>query len=246
MRTSPLWRPIQWLLSLIFILQMYLAMLVIGIAYLPYAVLNRDGAAAACHAFCKWVRLSLWLLCGLRTEIRGTVPQGEVLIAPKHQSFLDIILIYGALPRAKFIMKAELRFAPILGWYALRIGCVPVNRGKRGAAITKMMSDVRSGLARPGQLIIYPQGTRTAPGEVLPYKIGTAALYSQLGQPCVPVGTNVGLFWPKHGLMRHPGTGVVDFLPAIPPGLSNAEFMAQLEARVETSSNALMAEAGYP
>ncbi len=244
MRNSTLWRPIQWLLSLLFILQMYLAMAVIGLLYLPYAALNRDGAVAACHAFCTWIRFSLRLICGLRTEVRGNVPQGEVLIAPKHQSFLDIILIYGALPRAKFIMKAELRFAPILGWYALRIGCVPVNRGKRGAAITRMMADVKSGLARPGQLIIYPQGTRTAPGETLPYKIGTAALYSQLGQPCVPVGTNVGLFWPKRGILRHRGTGVVDFLPAIPPGLGNAEFMTQLATQVETSSNALMAEAG--
>ena len=125
-------------------------MAVIGLLWLPYALYSRDGAVSACHAFCRWVRLTLRLLCGLRTDVRGTVPVGEELIAPKHQSFLDIILIYGALPRAKFIMKAELRFAPILGWYALRIGCVPVNRGKRGAAITKMMRDVKSGQADPG------------------------------------------------------------------------------------------------
>lgn len=237
--------PIRWLLSLVFIVQMYLAMAVVAVVYLPYALLSRDGAVAACHAFCWWVRVSLRLLCGLKTEIRGPVPTGEVLVAPKHQSFLDIIMIYSAMPRAKFIMKAELRFAPFLGWYALRIGCVPVNRGKRGAAITKMMADVRSGASRPGQLVIYPQGTRVAPGEKLPYKAGTAALYSQLGQTCVPVGANVGLFWPKHGILRHPGTAVVEFLPAIEPGLTNAEFMARLEAEVETSSNALMAEAGF-
>lgn len=238
-------KPIQWLLSLIFIVQMYLAMAVIAIVYFPYALINRDGAVGACHAFCRWVRFSLRLLCGLNSEVRGTVPTGEVLIAPKHQSFLDIIMIYGALPRAKFIMKAELRFAPFLGWYALRIGCVPVNRGKRGAAITQMMADVKSGQSRPGQLIIYPQGTRVAPGEKLPYKVGTAALYSQLGQPCVPVGANVGLFWPKRGILRHRGTAVVEFLSPIAPGLSNAAFMAQLEDAVETSSNALLAEAGY-
>ena len=77
------------------------------------------------------------------------------------------------------------------------------------------------------------------------FKAGTAALYSQLGQTYVPVGANVGLFWPKHGILRHPGTAVVEFLPAIEPGLTNAEFMARLEAEVETSSNALMAEAGF-
>ncbi len=238
-------RPIQALLSLIFILQMYLAMLVIGILYLPYAIATRDGALAACHAFCRWVQVSLALLCRLKSEVRGTPPTGEVLIAAKHQSFLDIILIFGAVPRARFIMKAELRFAPILGWYALRIGCVPVNRGRRGAAITRMMADVNSGLVQPGQLIIYPQGTRVAPGDHRPYKTGTAALYGQLGQPCIPVAANVGLYWPKRGILRRPGTAVVEFLPAIAPGLPSAEFMARLEEAVETASNRLMAEAGF-
>ena len=238
-------KPIQWLLSLIFIVQMYLAMAVIGRLWLPHALFSRGGAVSACHAFCVWVRLTLRVLCGLRTEVRGTVPLGEELIAPKHQSFLDIILIYGALPRAKFIMKKQLVWAPILGWYALRIGCVPVDRGKRGQAIAKMMADVASGQQEAGQLLIYPQGTRVAPGVKLPYKVGSALLYAQLGQPCVPVAANVGVFWPKRGITRHPGLAVVEFLPAIPPGLPNAEFMATLEEAVETSSNALLAEAGF-
>ena len=236
---------VQALLSTVFILQMYLAMAVVAIVYFPYALLHRAVAVAACHAYCRWVCFSLRLICGLKTEVRGTVPTGEMLIAPKHQSFLDIIMIYGALPRGKFVMKAILGWAPFLGWYAKRIGCIFVNRGKRGAAITKMLADVKSGASLPGQLIIYPQGTRVAPGDQRPYKIGTAVLYSQLQQPCIPVGANVGLFWPKRGILRHRGTAVVEFLPAIPPGLTNDAFMAELEARVETSSNALMAEAGF-
>lgn len=235
---------LRWVLSLIFIVQMYLAMAVIGLLWLPYALLHKDGALSACKAFCRWVIFSMRLLCGLKGEVRGSVPQGEVLIAAKHQSFLDIILIFGAVPRGKFIMKSELRFAPILGWYALRIGCVPVNRGKRGAAITKMMADVKSGQQTAGQLIIYPQGTRVAPGEVRPYKVGTAVLYQQMSQPCVPVGTNVGLFWPKRGILRRPGLAVVEFLPAIEPGLTNEAFMAALERAVETSSDRLTVEAG--
>lgn len=236
---------LRWIMSLIFIVQMYAAMVPIGLAYLPAAIVDRDGATRAAHAYCRWVRVSLRVLCGLRTEIRGAPPQTEALIAAKHQSFLDIILIYGAVPRAKFIMKNELRYAPILGWYALRLGCVPVKRGARGTAITKMMTDVQSGLERPGQLVIYPQGTRVGPGDKKPYKIGTAALYSQLGQPCHPVATNVGLFWPKRGILRHPGLAVVEFLPPIAPGLPNAEFMRAMEAAVETGSDRLMHEAGW-
>ena len=74
----------------------------------------------------------LWLLaaiCGLRVEVRGAVPTGEVIVAAKHQSFLDILILVRALPRPKFIMKKELSWAPILGLYALRIGSTPVNRG---------------------------------------------------------------------------------------------------------------------
>jgi len=236
---------IRWVLSLIFIIQMYLAMAVVAIGFAPFALFSRAAAVKACHVYCQWVIFSLRILCGLRCEVRGTPPTDEVVIAGKHQSFLDIILIYSAVPRGKFIMKRELMWTPFLGQYARRIGCVPVNRGKRGAAIAKMKADVMAGSEFPGQLIIYPQGTRVAPGDQRPYKIGTAVLYSQLQQPCIPVGANVGLFWPKRGILRHRGTAVVEFLPAIPPGLTNDAFMAELEARVETSSNALMAEAGF-
>ena len=236
---------IQWLLSLIFIVQMYLAMAVVGLLYLPYAIVSRDGALAACHAYCRWVLFSLRVLTGMRSEVRGTPPEHEVLVAAKHQSFLDIIMIFHAVPRGKFIMKRELIYAPILGWFALRIGCVPVNRGKRGAAITKMMADVKSGAQRAGQLIIYSQGTRVAPGVKAPYKVGTAALYMQLGQDCYPVATNVGVLWPKRGILRKRGLAVVEFLPPIPAGLPNAEFMERLEREVEGASDALMAEAGF-
>lgn len=235
--------PLQWLLSLVFILQMYLAMLVIGIVFLIPALIDRRHAHTACRSFCAWVRLTLALLCGLRSEIRGAIPQDEVVIAAKHQSFLDIILIFGAVPRGKFIMKRELLWAPILGWYATRIGCVPVDRGKRGAAITRMMADVKAGTSLPGQLIIYPQGTRVAPGVKAPYKVGTALLYGQLKQDCVPAATNVGLFWPKHGILRKPGVAVVEFLPRITPGLRGAEFMERLEREIESASDRLMDEA---
>jgi 1-acyl-sn-glycerol-3-phosphate acyltransferase len=236
---------IRWVLSLIFIVQMYLAMAVVAIGFAPFALFSRAAAVMACHVYCQWVIFSLRILCGLRCEVRGTPPTDEVVIAGKHQSFLDIILIYSAVPRGKFIMKRELMWTPFLGQYARRIGCVPVNRGKRGAAIAKMKADVMAGTEFPGQLIIYPQGTRVAPGVKRPYKVGTGLLYEQLGQSCVPVGTNVGVFWPKRGILRKPGLAVVDFLPRIEPGLPVAEFMERLEGMVEQSSNALMAEAGF-
>ena len=235
----------QYLRSLLFIVLMYLAMLLIGLWYAPQAVFSRDKALEACKVYCRWVRWSAERIVGLRTEIRGAVPDYACVIAAKHQSFLDIILIFSAVPRGRFIMKSLLKWAPILGWFALRIGCVPVDRGKRSEAIRKMVADVKSGELEPGQLIIYPQGTRVAPGVDMPYKIGSAVLYAETGQPCVPVATNVGVFWPRHGILRKPGLAVVEFLPAIPPGKGVKPFLSQLEAEVEPASNRLMAEAGW-
>lgn len=236
---------LQWVRSLLFNTQMYLAMLVIALAYAPWALMSRKGALAGCHAYCVWVRWTARWMIGLRTEIRGTPPDDEVIIAAKHQSFLDIMLIFAAVPAGKFIMKKELVWAPLLGQYALRIGCIPVDRGKRGAAIRKMVADVKAGRSAPGQLIIFPQGTRVAPGVKAPYKIGTAALYQDSGQDCVPVATNVGVFWGRRGILRQPGLAVVEFLPRIPAGQPTETFMTQLEGVIETGSDALMAEAGF-
>jgi len=236
---------IQWVRSLIFICCFYIAMLVIGVVFFPWALFSTRGAIAACHTFCLWVRWSAAWMINLRTEVRGTPPTHECMVAAKHQSFMDVILIYGAMPRGKFIMKRILMYAPIIGQYGLRIGCIPVDRGKRGAAVKKMLEDVATGTAKPGQLIIYPQGTRVSPGVDAPYKKGTAILYEQLGQDCVPVACNVGVFWPKRGIYRKPGTAVVEFLEPIAPGLDTDAFMTRLVNEIEPRSNALAKEAGF-
>lgn len=235
----------QWIRSLIFMIQGALAMLVLGILFAPYALLSPNGARKACKTYCAWIFWSARWLVGIETEVRGPVPSGEVLVAAKHQSFLDIMMLFHALPSAKFIMKREILWTPIIGLYAKRLGCVPVVRGKRGAAISKMVSDVQAGQAQPGQLVIYSQGTRVAPGAQVPYKVGTAVLYQQLEQPCVPVATNAGLFWPRGGVLRKPGKAVVEFLPGIEDDLDKKAFMSQLEQVVELHSDRLMAEGGF-
>lgn len=236
---------LQWVRSLIFSISAYTAMGVLGILFFPWAILSRRGALTACKTWCKWVTWTAKWMVGLRTEVRGTPPTGEVMIAAKHQSFLDIILIFSSVPAGKFIMKRELMWAPVIGQYALKIGCVPVDRGKRSQAIKKMVDDVAKGRQEPGQLIIYPQGTRIAPGVKAPYKIGSGVLYEEAGQPCVPAATNVGVFWPRRGIMRKPGLAVVEFLEPIEAGLPKAEFMARLEREVEGASVRLMQEAGF-
>lgn len=236
---------VRWILSVLFNIQMYLAMAVIAVVFAPWALFSREGAFAACHTYCRWVIFTARIMLGLKVEVRGTPPTDEVVVAAKHQSFFDILVIFNAIPRGKFIMKRELIYTPFLGQYAMRIGCVFVDRGKRGAAIAKMKADVAKSATDPGQLVIYPQGTRVAPGVIKPYKVGSGLLYQQLGQPCVPVATNIGVFWPKRSILRKPGTCVVDFLPRIEPGLPVSDFMKRLEDDIETASDALLVEAGF-
>ncbi len=236
---------LQWIRSILYIVQVTLAMPLIGLAFAPWAMFSKRGAYRACKTYAAWTMWSARWLIGLRCEVRGTVPQGEVLVASKHQSFLDIIMIFHALPRAKFIMKREILWTPVIGQYTKRMQMIAVDRGKRGKAIQKMMADVNAGRIDPGQIVIYSQGTRVAPGARVPYKVGTAVLYEQLGQTCVPVATNAGHFWPRRGLFRRPGLAVVEFLEPIAPGVPKGEFMALLEERVEGASTRLLEEAGW-
>ncbi len=236
---------IQWTRSLVFVTQMYLALPLMAIFFLPVAVFRRDYAYTYVKTYARYVRWTLGWMTGLKTEIRGKIPTGECIIASKHQSFLDVLMISSVATNSRFIIKRELHRVPIFHFFGARMGNVAVKRGDKGRAIKKMLADVASGKTQPGQLVIYPQGTRISPGVAAPYKIGAGLIYEQTGQTCVPAATNVGVFWPKHGIMRQQGLAVVEFLEPIPPGLERKAFMARLEEAIETSSDQLVAETGF-
>jgi len=231
--------------SLIYDFLMYLLMLVMGILCAPLALWSREGAYWSMR---KYATYSIWLLekiCGLKVEVRGSVPDGTFIVCSKHMAFLDILVLARELPRFKFIMKAELKWAPILGLYAMRIGTIPVKRGKKGKAMSGMVSDVQKQSEEEGQTIIYPQGTRVLPGVKKPYKVGAAVLYERLNQTCYPVATNIGVFWARRSSLRKPGVAVLEFMDPIPPGMPIKEFLPLLERTIETRSNELMVEAGF-
>lgn len=233
----------QYILSIIFILQMYVMMVLITLFFSPLVIFKANLAMTAINTWCGWVKKSARILVGLKTEVRGIIPTGEVLIISKHQSFLDIIMIVSVLERPKFIMKEEILITPIIGFWAKKIGCIPIDRGKKGAAIKEMVKAVhQSSKTRPGQLIIFPQGTRVAPKTHAPYKIGSGILYSELNQDCVPVATNVGVLWPRRGILRRSGLAIIEFLPRIESGLDTKGFMKLIENNIEKKSNELMEE----
>jgi 1-acyl-sn-glycerol-3-phosphate acyltransferase len=192
-----------------------------------------------------WVATTRGLLagvCGVRVEFRGRehLPTGRALIAAKHQCMLDTIAPLTVLADAAYVMKKELMRIPVYGWYARGSRMIVVDREANAKALRQLLTDARNCIGAERQVVIFPEGHRVAPGATGEYKPGVAAVYRDLGLPCVPMATNSGVHWPAHGFLRRPGVIVYEFLPPIPPGLSRADFMRTLEQRLETASTALL------
>ncbi len=232
--------------SILFDFLMYLSLLIIGVGLLPAALWSRSGAYWVMKTYSRTVFWLLKVIVGLRVEFRGTPPTGEAIVCSKHMSFLDILMVHYSLPRAKLIMKNELKWAPVIGFYALRTGAAPVSRGKKGSAMKQMVRNVKAAKEiEPGQLVIFPQGSRILPGVKSRYKVGAGVLYEQYGNTCYPVATNTGVFWARRSWHRKPGVAIIEFLEPIPAGLPLKEFMGRLEDVLETNSDRLMVEGGF-
>lgn len=199
-----------------------------------------------------WTRVILWLakvVVGLRYELRGLEnipPDGGCIIAAKHQSAWDTFLFHGVLPDPVYILKQELLRIPFIGWYMARAGMIGVDRSAGAKAMRHMIEAAGAAAAEGRQLVIFPEGTRTPPGDSRPYKPGIAALYARITHPVVPVALNSGLFWARQSFIKRPGTIVVEFLPPLPNGLPKQVFMDTLHARIEEACARLNAEAGVP
>ena len=200
-------------------------------------------AALATHG-----RFELWLLkliVGTTLEVRGRekLPKGACLVASKHQSAWETFALIPLFRDPALLMKRELFWIPFHGWFSRKFEMIPVDRDKGPAALRRMLREAKSRIADGREIIIFPEGTRRAPGAPPDYKTGVILLYAALGVPCVPVALNSGVFWSRRSLTRRPGTIVVEFLDPIPPGLPRDEFLARLTTAIETASNRLLAEA---
>jgi 1-acyl-sn-glycerol-3-phosphate acyltransferase len=196
-----------------------------------------------------WSRSSLWLyekMALTKSDITGqeNLPSGSFILAPKHQSFWDTIAFFPYLKDPLYILKRELTWIPFFGWYVLKMRMIPVDRGSRSRALKAVVAATKAELARnPRQLIIYPEGTRRAPGAEPNYKWGIVELYSQLGVPVVPVAHVAGLYWPRRKFLRFPGTIRARFLEPIPAGLGKEEFMKRLISQTEAACDQILIEA---
>lgn len=212
---------------------------------LPSLLLPKRALLAIAVA---WAHSSLWLMkvvAGTDYEVTGreNIPAtGGMIVAAKHQSFWETFVLVTIFRDPVFILKRELTWIPLFGWCLMKLRMIPVDRGGKARALAQVTRRAKTELRDKGrQLLIFPEGTRRPPGAPPAYKFGVAHIYGELGLPCVPVGLNSGLYWPRRKFLRRPGTIRLEILPPIAPGLDKAAFHAELQERIETSSDRLLA-----
>jgi 1-acyl-sn-glycerol-3-phosphate acyltransferase len=142
-----------------------------------------------------------------------------------------------------FVVKRELKWIPVFGLFLIKANMIAIDRsaGRRAllAMVRRAVAEVRHGR----QLVIFPEGTRTAPGAPAHYKPGVGQIYLECGVTCLPVALNSGLFWPRRTFRRYPGTLVVEFLDPLPPGLPREEFVTRMRTVIEEATDRLVAAA---
>jgi 1-acyl-sn-glycerol-3-phosphate acyltransferase len=231
--------------SILFNVLFYVNLLVHMIVALPTLALPYPALRVFIRSYS---RTSLWLLrvvCGTGVEWRGIekLPKGACIVACKHQSAWETFALYAVLDDPAYILKRELMWIPLFGWYLWKAGLIPIDRGAGMAALARMAKRAQQALASGSrQVIVFPEGTRRPPGAAPEYKPGIVYLYGKAGVTCVPVALNSGLYWPRRSMLRLPGTIVAEILDPIAPGLDKNAFFTRLQDAIETASARLLLE----
>ena len=213
---------------------------------LPFLLLSRKRFfRVVLHPWC-WS--NLWLhsiICGVRMEFRGqeNLPQGACIAASKHQSAWETMALAASFAEPRYILKQQLMWVPLFGFYLMRTGQVPINRGNKSEAIAAVNKAAALAMEQGGQLLIFPEGTRRPVDAPPSYKMGVAHLYEALNVPVVPIAINAGVVWPRRKFFKYPGIVVLEYLPVIPPGLPKQEMFEQVQRDIETATDRLVAEA---
>jgi 1-acyl-sn-glycerol-3-phosphate acyltransferase len=233
---------VLWLRSLAFNVGWYLGTAVIAIVGLPLLLAPRRWVVAWARL---WIVFVLWWLrvtVGLTHRIVGreNLPAGPAILASKHQSSWETLSFTLLFDDIAIVLKRELLFIPVVGWAMARAGNIAVTRGDGASALRGLVKQAKAAIADGRSIVIFPEGTRVAPGDIKPYQVGTAALYRQLGVPVVPIALNSGLFWGRRKWIKRPGVLTLEILPPIQPGLSRDAFMNALQDKIEGTTARLV------
>lgn len=234
-----------FLRALLFNIWFWLWSAAMNVLFIPGLLLPRNYVMAGQRIWASGLNAGLNVFVGLKWTTRGreNLPPGPVIIACKHQSMWDTIIWHIEVPDPAIVMKKELLSIPVYGWYCKHTRQIPIDRSAGASALKEMLVHARAAREAGRHIIIFPQGTRTAPGADQPYLPGVAAIYRDLGLPVVPVALNSGLFWGRNAFTKKPGRIVMEYLEPIPAGLSRSEFMKRLKDSIEPATARLEREA---
>lgn len=214
---------------------------------LPLSILGWLTPMSWRHATANaWGRTSIWFLervCGLTYMIEGMehIPDGPAIIMAKHQSTWETLALRGLLRKEQaWVLKRELMRVPVFGWAMATLNPIAIDRKAGSKAAKQVIAQGKACLEEGRIVIIFPEGTRTAPGEKRKYGIGGGLLAEKSGYPVIPVAHNAGVFWRRHGLRKYPGTiQVVVGKPILSGGKKASEITREVEAWIEETQERL-------
>ncbi len=197
-----------------------------------------------------WARVvlaGLGPICGIRVVVTGRehLPvRGAALIASMHQSAFDTLVWMTLLPRCCYVLKQELLRVPLFGRLIPPSGMIAIDRFGGMQSLRALMQEGVRASREQRQIVIFPEGTRAAPGQILPLQPGIAALAASTGLPVIPVVTDSGLYWGRRSFRKRPGTIHIAIQPPIPAGLRRQELMQRLETVFHGEAPASVAAVG--
>ncbi len=217
---------------------------VMGILLLPYASRSKEKCLRVIRLYCDVVFWILKTFYNIKILVRGQVPDHSAsIVCSKHQSFLDVLILLKALPEPKFIMKSELSWIPVLATYARKIGCFNVKRNDKARSWHALKQAInKEAENQSGQLVIYPEGTRTKPGKEVTYKKGVLVLFSGLKRPLYLVSTNAGVAWSKDGRFKNNATAIINFVEKINYSKKEGLNLEYIKENIERESLKLYKE----
>lgn len=196
-----------------------------------------------------WPRLAVWgakVIVGIRWEIKGAenFPDGPAVVLAKHQSAWETLFLPAYLPRqACFVYKKELHRVPFFGWGLALLRMIPIDRGRGRDAFEQVVKVGRARLNEGRWPVLFPEGTRIAPGQTGRYKGGGALLATRTGAPVIPIALNAGECWPKNAFIKKPGLITVSIGPAIDStGLDAETLNTRVQAWIEAEMRVLNPE----
>lgn len=230
--------------SALFFTLFWIWSIIMNILFLPGLLFPRMGIVWGQHIWTGGIILMMRVICGLKVEIRGKeyLPKHKALIACKHQSAFETMVFHWLTRDPAMILKKELLMIPVYGWYCMKTKMIAVDRKGHAAALRSMIEQAQEALKMDRQIVIFPEGTRSAVDDYPAFQPGIAALYGKLDTPVTPVALNTGLYWPRKQFLCRKGTLVIEFLPPIEPGLKRRDFMTKLQSAIDENSQRLVEE----